>query len=186
MLLTLPQLFKAYKGGDNHLLTHIASIFEQEGICYKGVHEIAPQLLMPQGVLTTKPPSPQERGDIAFGLKALAAMGDYDIGQALILHNGHIVAVEGAEGTDGLLKRMQTMRESGRVRWPAQAGVLVKALKPNQDKRLDMPAIGVNTLNGLQAAGLKGVGVQAGATLMLDGQKMIETAEAKGLFIIGV
>jgi UDP-2,3-diacylglucosamine hydrolase len=186
LLTKLPILYKAYKGGDNHLLSAIAKGFESEGITYLGVHDAAPQLLMPKGILTTIKPNDTELADIQFGLKALESIGDFDIGQALIIHHNHIVAVEGAEGTDGLLKRMKEMRETKRVRWPSPAGLLVKALKPNQDKRLDMPAIGLNTLQEIHAAGLKGLAVQAGGTLVLEGQSMIDYANDKGLFIVGV
>jgi DUF1009 family protein len=93
------------------------------------------------------------------------------------------VAIEGAEGTEGLLARVAEMRSRGRLRLGAREGVLVKLPKPTQDRRVDMPAIGEETISQAKAAGLAGIAVEAGGSLVLNAQKFIEAAEAAGLFV---
>jgi DUF1009 family protein len=97
-----------------------------------------------------------------------------------------VLAIEAAEGTSGLLANVAAMRKNGRLRLPKRAGVLVKAPKPNQDRRVDLPAIGTETIKEAAAAGLKGIAVEAGGCLIADADALVRAADAAGLFVMGV
>ena len=114
-LRALPRLFAAFRGGDNHLLSSMGRVFEDLGIRFMGAHEVAPELLVPLGVAAGPRPEQRHRVDIARALAILEAMGPFDIGQGVVVADQHCIAVEGAEGTDGLLLRVADMRRNGRV-----------------------------------------------------------------------
>ena len=116
----------------------------------------------------------------------LHALSPYDIGQAVIVIDGHVVGIEDIEGTDGLLARVARLRGEGRVRAKASRGVLVKAPKTNQDLRFDLPTMGPRTVAGAAAAGLAGIAIAAGNTLLAEPQAVIEAADAAGLFVTGL
>jgi hypothetical protein len=124
--------------------------------------------------------------DIARGRDLLRALSPFDIGQAAVVIDGHAVAVEDIEGTDGLLARVARLRKEGRIRAQTRRGVLVKAPKSTQDLRFDLPTIGPRTVEGAQAAGLAGVAIVAGNTIVVEPQAVIETADAAGLFVTGL
>lgn len=184
-LLLLPRVIAAYRGGDNHLLSSLAKIAEQLGFRLRAAHEVAPDILVAQGVLTRKRPAERDLADIALALKVLRAAGPFDIGQAVVVAGLHVVALEGIEGTDGMLAHLAELRRRGRWQSPAGTGVLVKAAKPGQDRRLDMPTIGPNTVAAAQAAGLAGIAVIAGGTIAADPQRMIAAADSAKMFIVG-
>lgn len=185
-LRVLPDLVRLYRGGDDHLLRGIAGIFERHGFRLLGAQDVAPELLIPEGPLGSLRPSEADREDIALARDAIAALGPYDVGQGMVIGGRRIVAVEGAEGTDGMLDRCTAMRAAGRLKWPMCSGILVKAPKPHQDRRVDMPAIGPATVEKAAAAGLKGIAVVAGSTLVVDLQQVIGLADRHGLFVVGV
>jgi UDP-2,3-diacylglucosamine hydrolase len=178
-------IWAAFRGGDDHLLSGIGRIFEREGFRLVGLKEIAPDLLMPEGCATRKIPDQAALADISKGREVLRALGPFDIGQAVVVIDGHVVGVEGIEGTNDLLARIAALRAAGRIRARHGRGVLVKAPKSQQDLRFDLPTIGPKTIEGLAAAALAGVAVAAGNTIVADPQAMIETADAAGLFVIG-
>jgi DUF1009 family protein len=185
-LKVLPDILKLYRGGDDHLLRGIAGLFEREGFRLLAAQDVAPELLMPAGVLGRHAPAEADRADIAVALAAIAALGPYDVGQGMIIGGRRIVAVEGAEGTDGMLERCRQMSEGGRLKWRPGTGLLVKAPKPGQDRRIDMPAIGPATVEKAAAAGLRGVAVPAGSALVVDMEEVVRRADALGLFIVGL
>ena len=180
----LPQIAAAFRGGDNHLLSNVARLVEQQGFIMRGAHEVAPEVLAPRGVVGRLRPSADDETDIALALDYLAAAGRFDIGQAAVVVNRHIVAVEAAEGTDGMLARVAALRAEGRIRAPK--GVLVKAPKPQQDRRFDLPSIGPKTIEAAARAGLAGVAVIAGETVVAEPAALVEAADRAGLFVIGV
>jgi DUF1009 family protein len=150
-----------------------------------GIKDVAPDLLMPQGCVTLKAPDETAAADIAKGRDVLAALSPFDIGQAAVVIDGHVVGVEDIEGTDGLLARVARLRAEGRIRAKAR-GVLVKAPKSGQDLRFDLPTIGPRTVEGVAKAGLGGIAVVAGNTIVVEPQAMIEAADAAGLFVTGL
>jgi hypothetical protein len=182
----LGRVWAAFRGGDDHLLSGIGRILEQDGFRMVGIHDVAPDLLMPEGCLTRTAPDPNAAGDIARGREVLAALSPFDIGQAAVVIDGHVVGVEDIEGTDGLLARVARLRKEGRIRAKAMRGVLVKAPKRGQDLRFDLPTIGSRTIEGAAAAGLAGIAIIAGNTIVADPQAMIEAADAAGLFVTGL
>jgi DUF1009 family protein len=180
------RIWSAYRGGDDHLLSGVGRIFEQDGFRLLGLKEVAPDLLMPEGCVTQKMPDQNAMSDIAKGREVLQALGPFDVGQAAVVIDHHVVGVEGIEGTDELLRRIAELRSSGRIRASRGRGVLVKAPKSGQDLRFDLPTVGSRTVEGAAAAGLAGLAVIAGHTVVADPQVMIETADTSGLFIAGL
>ena len=151
-----------------------------------GIRDVAPDLLMPEGCLTRAVPDESAAADIAIGREVLRALGPYDIGQATVVIDGHVVGVEDIEGTDGLLTRVARLRNEGRIRAKAGRGVLVKVPKSRQDLRFDLPTIGPRTVEGAAAARLAGIAALAGNTIVAEPQAMIETADAAGVFVTGL
>jgi hypothetical protein len=180
------QVWAAFRGGDDHLLSGIGRILEQDGFRMVGIRDVAPDLLMPAGCLTRVTADAQAEADIAKGRDVLGALSPFDIGQAVVVIDGHVVGVEDIEGTDGLLARIARLRAQGRIRAAVKRGVLVKAPKHGQDLRFDLPTIGAKTVDGVRDAGLAGIGVVAGATQIVDPQTVIAAADAAGLFVTGV
>ena len=180
------RVWAAFRGGDDHLLSGIGRILEQDGFRMVGIKDVAPDLLMPEGRLARAAPDEDAAADIARGREVLHALSPFDIGQAAVVIDGHVVGVEDIEGTDGLLARVARLRAEGRIRAKAGRGVLVKAPKSGQDLRFDLPTIGPRTIEGVAAAGLAGIAVVAGNTIIVEPQTMIETADAAGLFVIGL
>lgn len=176
----------AFRGGDDHLLSSIGRIFEQDGFRMVGIRDAAPDLLMPAGLITRAVPDDTATADIARGRDVLAALGPFDIGQAAVVIDGHVVAVEDIEGTDGLLARVARLREEGRIRARSGRGVLVKMPKSSQDLRYDLPTVGPRTVEGAEKAGLAGIAVAAANTLAAEPQAMVEAADKCGLFVTGI
>jgi DUF1009 family protein len=182
----LGNVIRAFRGGDDHLLSGIGRILEQDGFRMVGIKDVAPDLLMPEGCVTRVAPTAGAFADIARGREVLAALGPFDIGQAAVVIDGHVMAVEDIEGTDGLLARVARLRAEGRIRAADRRGVLVKAPKSSQDLRYDLPTVGPRTVEGAAAAGLAGIAVISGNTLAAEPQAMIEAADASLLFVIGL
>jgi DUF1009 family protein len=185
-LRVMGRVWSAFRGGDDHLLSGVGRIFEQEGFRLLGLKEVAPDLLMPEGCVTRILPDQDAVADIARGRDLLRALGPFDIGQAVVVVDGHVLGVEGIEGTDGLLARIADLRVAGRIRSAKGRGVLVKAPKSGQDLRFDLPTIGSRTVEKAAVAALAGVAVLAGNTIVADPQAMIEAADKAGLFVTGL
>ena len=179
-------VMRVFRGGDDHLLSGVGRILEQDGFRMVGIKDVAPDLLMPEGCITRATPKASATTDIERGRLVLAALGPFDIGQAVVVTDSHVVAVEDIEGTDGLLQRVARLRGEGRIRAASGRGVLVKAPKSGQDLRFDLPTIGPRTVEGVAGAGLAGIAVMAGNTIAAEPQAMIEAADAKNLFITGL
>jgi UDP-2,3-diacylglucosamine hydrolase len=185
-LRVLGRVLAAFRGGDDHLLSGIGVVLEQDGFRMVGIKDVAPDLLMPDGCLTRITPDRNASADIALGRDVLSALSPYDIGQAVVVIDGHVIGVEDIEGTDGLLARVARLRSEGRIRAEARRGVLVKAPKQGQDLRFDLPTVGVRTVEGASGAGLAGIAIAAGNAIVAEPQVMIEAADAAGVFVIGL
>ena len=185
-LRVIGRLWAAFRGGDDHLLSGIGRILEQDGFRMVGINDVAPDLLMPQGCLTRKAPDENAAADIAMGRDVLRALSPFDIGQAAVVIDGHVIGMEDIEGTDGLLARVARLRQEGRIRARTGRGVLVKAPKSGQDLRFDLPTIGPRTIEGVHAAGLAGIAIVAGNTIVVEPQLMIEAADRAGVFVTGL
>jgi DUF1009 family protein len=185
-LRVLPSLAAAMRGGDDHLLSGVSRLFERRGFRLLGIKDVAPELLMPEGTITKAAPDADAGADIARGRDLIRALSPFDIGQAVVVIDGHVVGVEGIEGTDALLQRMAQLRRDGRIRANTGRGVLVKSPKTAQDLRFDLPTLGPVTIDGVVAAGLAGIGIVAGHTLVADLEATVAKADRAGLFIAGL
>ncbi|WP_374546921.1 LpxI family protein [Rhodoblastus sp.] len=181
----LPEIFRLLKGGDDHALKGVIRLFEGEGLRVIGVEDLAPDLLAAEGAMNRVPFPDDLKEDLAFGHDCLGALSAYDCGQALVLAHRRIIAIEAAEGTDAMLLRVADLRERGRWRAKGPAGLLIKAPKKGQDLRVDLPAMGPETIASAAKAGLKGIAVQAGRVLILDRAAVAAQAEKAGLFLFG-
>lgn len=174
--------WRILRHGDDGLLRKIARLFEARGLRVVGAAEVAPELLMPKGALGHRLPSGTDLGDISIGLSGARAHGREDRGQAVIVRHGVVVLKEGPEGTDAMIASWGVMRAAGSV----DGGILIKCPKPRQDRRLDMPAIGPETVRSAVAAGLRGIAVEAGGTIVADRDEMVRLADAAGIFVWGI
>ena len=185
-VLLMPRVIRFFRGGDDKLLSGVAKVAESGGLRVVGVKEVAPELFVPEGVLGRHRPSERDTLDIERALKVIASLGPFDVGQAAVVANGYVLAVEAAEGTDNMLGRISELRRLGRVTSPSGVGVLVKAPKPGQDRRFDLPSIGPRTIEHVARAGLAGLAVAAGNTMIAEPEQAIATADRERVFIVGV
>lgn len=172
-------------GGDNLVLTTTIGLLEDEGMKVIGADEIAPGLVAKVGAVGTHWPDKQALVDIKVSIKAARLLGELDIGQGVIAVGGRVVALEGPEGTDSMIGRINDLRTRGRIS-TKRRGVLVKLCKPGQDVRVDLPSAGLSTLRNALDAGLAGIALEAGRSLLLDQPEVVEFADRNGLFIVGI
>jgi DUF1009 family protein len=182
----MPRISRLFRGGDDHLLTGLRGILEEHGFRLLGPQEVAPELLMPLGAVGARIPGIQDRADIAHGLALLRATSPFDIGQAAVIAENQVLALEGPEGTDQMLDRVAELRRNGRIQSPAATGVLVKAAKVGQDLRVDPPSIGPQTVDRAAAAGLAGIAVICGTTIVAEPERIAAAADRAKIFVIGV
>lgn len=181
----LPRALAALAKGDDGMLRALAAAVEALGVKVVGAHQIAPDLLASEGPMTSVAPQKSDWRDIEAAAEAARAIGALDIGQAAVAIGGRAIALEGVEGTDGLLERVRALRSHGRLAGKKR-GVLVKCAKPGQELRMDLPSIGPGTVTAAHAAGLAGIGVEADRSLVLDLANVIGEADRLGLFVVGL
>ena len=177
-----PVVMNAMKSGDNSTLGIVSALFEAEGFDVIGVHEAMPALLATAGIPTKVQPSEEDQKDADRAAEIVAALGSVDVGQGAVVAQGLCLGLESLQGTDAMLRFVAT----NPARLPdkkGSKGVLLKRPKPGQDMRLDMPAIGPDTFTSAAAAGLAGVIVQAGETLILGYEETVARADQLGLFL---
>jgi DUF1009 family protein len=182
----MPYFAKAFRGGDDHLLSGVVRFFEAQGFRVHGPADIAPELAMPQGPLGRKRVSEHQGSLLQRGFSLIETLSPFDVGQAAVLADHRVVAIEAAEGTDAMIARVGDLVARRRLKLADGDGVLVKAPKAGQDLRVDMPAIGPQTLANVKAAGLAGIGVRAGQVLVGDRAALGRLADELGLCVEGV
>ncbi len=186
-LAMLPGLIMAARKGDDALLRVILAEFSREGFLIEGAHEAKSDLTIRAGALGSCSPQPQHMADITRALLVARKIGELDIGQGAVVCDGLVLAVEAQEGTDAMLRRVANEIPAAIRGQPgAYRGVLAKAPKPIQETRVDMPTIGLATVQRAAAAGLAGIVGEAGRLLVLDRDQVVELANDLGLFIYGV
>ena len=183
--LALPKVLAAARKGDDALLRALVDLVSSGGFRVVGVAEAAPGLLAPKGPLGRISPDDGQLADMRTAARVVQAMGALDVGQAAVVCDNLTLAVEAAEGTDAMIARVGTLPENIRGTPAKKRGVLVKARKPMQDGKTDLPVIGVKTVNNAAAAGLSGIAVEAGAALVINRVGIIEAADKAGLFVFG-
>ena len=166
--------------GDDGILRALIKEIEKENMKVVGIHEIMPDVLLPQGLLTKQKPDTQSYEDIKRGVSVALKLGELDVGQSVIVQQGLVLGVEGIEGTDELIKRCAAYKRKG------DGGVLVKLRKPTQDMRVDLPTIGVKTIENAHQTGLKGLAVHTGNALIVDQEEVIKLADKYHMFLIGI
>lgn len=176
-------VLKLTRGGDDSVLRRVVRFFELQGFRVCGVHDVAPDLLAPSGVLGKVQPTDLQSQAIARGAALVRVLGAFDVGQAAVVTATGVIAVEGARGTDAMLEdAAEYLRSAVRVR----DAVLVKLPKPSQEMRIDLPVIGPATIEAAARAGLAGVAIGAGQSLVLDREETVRLADAAGLFVLGL
>lgn len=166
---------------DNTILSTVLEFLEKEGFIIVSPEQIADSLIVKKGHLTDMKPDKGAVADIKKGISILKAIANFDVGQALVIQNGLVLGVEAAEGTDELIKRCGKIQQKDDERC-----VLVKACKPMQDRRVDLPCIGAHTIIHLKENNFKGIAIEAGSALILDKETTMNEANKLGIFIYGV
>ncbi len=174
----LPELAVAAARGDDALLRVVLSAFEKAGFRVLGADDILGALLAPAGAIGSLAPTQQHWIDIRCAADAASRVGAQDIGQGAVARNGAVIATEAQDGTDAMLRRIAPAPDS-------PSGVLVKRPKPQQERRIDLPTIGANTVRGASAAGLAGIAIEAGGALVVDRKQVAELADQLGIFVYG-
>lgn len=185
-LRALPGVLAAARKGDDALLRALLGEFEKEGFAIEGAHEVMGDLTLPAGALGRVKPSPEHMADVTRALEVARAIGRLDIGQGAIVCDGLVLAVEAQEGTDAMLRRVTDLPAAIRGAPEAPRGVLAKAPKPIQETRVDLPTIGLGTIQRAARAGLAGVAGEAHGLIVLDREAVVALADELGLFIVGV
>lgn len=181
----LPKILKQMTHGDDSLFKVIVDQFEKDGFEVIGADMLLQHLLAPAGLLTATAPTEQNQADIARARTVVATIGELDIGQGAVICEDLVLAVEAAEGTDKMLERCAALPETVRGTPNNRRGVLLKMPKPDQERRVDLPTIGTQTIDGAAKAGLAGIAVAAGGSFIIDRDAVIERANNNGLFVIG-
>ncbi len=171
--------FKKGVQGDNSILTVIADEIENEGYKVIGAHEICTNLLAVEKKYTNKNPTQEDLLNIKNGFNILADIGRADIGQSLVIQDGLILGVEAIEGTDELVRRCAQYKR--KTKHP----LLIKGKKPHQDERIDLPTIGLKTVQNVVRSGFSGIAIQAEKTIFLEQEQAIALANQHNVFIIG-
>lgn len=165
--------------GDDGLLRAVVREMEEEGFRVVGIDEVLADCLAPAGPFGALTPDDQAEADIRRGWEVAKGLGALDVGQSVVVQQGIVLGVEAVEGTDALLARCADLRREG------AGGVLVKVKKPGQDRRIDLPTIGLRTVELAARAGLRGIAVEAGGTLVLGRDSIAAEADRLGLFVAG-
>src|ERR1700712_2967406 len=176
----LARVGRAAFAGDDGLLAAVIRVLTEEGFRVIGMQEIMREVVAPAGVLTAARPDAQAMSDITRGIQVVRLLGTADVGQGCVVQQGLVLAVEAIEGTDAMLARAGALRRDG------IGGVLVKLVKPGQDKRADMPTSGPETVRHAAEAGLRGLAFEANATILAEREACLAAADTAGLFLLGL
>lgn len=165
---------------DDGLFRAVMDEVEKRGFRIVGIEEVVPEMLFREGVYGKVKPTKDDMNDIARGWRVAKAIGAVDVGQAVVVQEGLVLAMEAIEGTDMVLSRASQLRK------PGKAPVMVKVLKPGQDMRVDLPAIGLQTIDLFIQYGIGGIAVEAGGILLIEKEAVIKKADDHGIFIVGL
>jgi DUF1009 family protein len=185
-VMILPRVIAAARQGDDALLRMLVGLFEEAGFRAVSVAEAAPGLVANEGPLGRVLPNDDHKADIARAFAIVRALGALDVGQAAAVCEGLALAVEAAEGTDAMIARIGQLRDNLRGTPQKKRGVLVKALKPTQDAKTDMPVVGVETVRRAADVGLAGIALEAGKSLIVGKDAVAAEADRLGLFVVGI
>jgi DUF1009 family protein len=176
----LGRIGRAAFGGDDGLLGAVVRVLGEEGFRVIGAQEVLREALGPAGLLSRTAPDALAMADVRRAVVVARALGAVDVGQGCVVQQGMVLALEAAEGTDAMLSRCAALAR------PGPGGVLVKLLKPGQERRADLPTIGPQTMRNAAGAGLRGVAFEAGGTILAEREATLAAADAAGLFLLGL
>ncbi|GEJ58735.1 LpxI family protein [Anaeromyxobacter diazotrophicus] len=162
---------------DDNLLRAIARWFEEQGLPVVDPAPLLADRVAPEGVLGKRAPSEDEWRDARYGLELARGIGRLDLGQTVVVKDGVALAVEALEGTDACVRRGGGL---------AEGAVVAKAVKPQQDRRFDLPAVGPDTVEVMREVKARVLAVEAGATLVMDREEMVRRADRAGIALVGV
>jgi len=171
---------RAAFAGDDGLLAAVIRVLGEEGFRIIGAQDVLREALAPVGLVTRASPDALAAADIKRGVAVARALGAVDVAQGCVVQQGIVLAVEAAEGTDAMLSRCGALARSG------PGGVLVKLVKPGQERRADLPTVGPDTVRAAAAAGLRGIAFEAGGTLLAERAVAVAEADRTGLFMLGL
>jgi len=174
----LSLLFRIEDRKDDTILRAVAEELEREGISIHGATEYVQSILADRGVLTKTGPGDEEWRDIEFGMEMARNIGRLDIGQCVVVKDRAVLAVEAIEGTDEAILRGGRLAGSG--------AVVAKCCKPGQDIRFDLPTVGPGTIDAMRGVSARVLAIEAGMTIMIDRESMIESANRAGISIVGI
>lgn len=177
----LAKILKSNLLGDNNILSSIVDFFEKKGYKVIGTADISPHILSGAGKLGKLAPSKSNMQDITIAHQTAKIIGALDIGQAIIVDNKVVLAVEAVEGTDEMIRRAAALKKS-----KTKSGVLLKVAKPDQDRRVDLPTVGTRTVELVASANFAGIAVSADESIIIDRDETIKLANQKGIFIYGI
>lgn len=166
--------------GDDGLLRAVIRELEEDGFRVVGADDLLPALKAEEGPIGARQPDRQAEADIARGIEVLTALAAVDVGQSVVVQQGIVLAVEAIEGTDAMIAR------SGELKREGPGGILIKLSKRGQETRVDLPTVGPETVTRATEAGLRGIAVEAGGTIIVDRAELVDRADRAGLFVVGI
>ena len=185
-MLHMPGAIKAAQQGDDALMRYLLELFEKEGFEIISPQSLCQSLVVPEGVLGAVKISGSHAQDARKACEIASKIGALDIGQGAVVNRGVVLAVEAQEGTDAMLERLLSLPAELRGTAEARSGVLAKMVKPGQEMRVDLPTIGPMTVENAAKAGLAGIVVEGGRAFVIDRAKVIQLADAAGIFVAGL
>ncbi|PZP54943.1 MAG: hypothetical protein DI586_08395 [Micavibrio aeruginosavorus] len=178
-MMIIAKILLKKKIGDDALLRIIKSEIEKDGFRLRSVQEFVPDILTPEGLLTKTPIPPEASESVEIGFQVARDHGSKDLGQSIVVQNGSVIGLESEKGTNALIREAAKNKQTG------IGPILVKTCKPQQEKALDLPTIGISTAREVQAAGFSGIVLQAHDTILLDREDVIEFCDAHNIFLYG-
>ena len=182
-LFYLPRLFSAFKKGDGNILKEIIKIFKENKLNVVNSMKFTPELIFKDKSINKLKINNTDKSSISKGVKIIKSLSKFDIGQSVVINNGYVLAIEGPEGTDETIKRSLHLSKKYKLK---NKSILVKFPKANQDLRIDLPTIGLNTIKNCIKANIKGIALKRSQNIILDKDKIINLVKKNNFFIISI
>ncbi len=179
------KILKIFRRGDDAIMKLVVDAFEEEGFRIVGINDVLSELIMEEGALGQIRPADEHSEDIRYAVEVVQQIGQLDIGQGAVVRHQHVLAVEAVEGTDAMLERCAGFSRDQSRSTEKRSGVFVKMPKPEQERRVDLPVIGVRTVKKAAEAGLAGIACAAGGVLVIDRDAVGRAADDYGMFVFG-
>ena len=182
-LFYLPRLFSVFKKGDGNILKEVIKIFKENKINVLNSMKFTPELIFKDESINKLKTNDADNISISKGVSIIKALSKFDIGQSVIINNGYVLAIEGPEGTDETIKRSLYLSKKYKLK---NKSILIKFPKANQDLRVDLPTIGLDTIKNCIKANIKGIALKRSQNIILDRDKIINLTKKNNFFIISI